>query len=46
MHFSLHAVVPAPDTIFKNIKKVPPGYYVIIDEDKKITMRKYWKLET
>ena len=45
MHFSLHAVVPAPDTIFKNIKKVPPGYYVIIDEDKKITMRKYWKLE-
>ena len=46
MHFSLHAVVPAPDTIFKNIKKVPPGYYVIIDEDKKITMRQYWKLET
>ena len=28
MHFSLHSVVPAPNTIFKNIKKVPPGHYL------------------
>ena len=46
MHFSLHAVVPAPDTLFKNIKKVPPGYYLTIDENKKISIIQYWKLES
>jgi len=46
MHFSLHAVVPAPDTIFENIKKVPPGHYLIINEDKKIIIEKYWKLDS
>ena len=45
MHFSLHAVVPAPNTIFKNIKKVPPGHYLIINEDKKLSIKQYWKLD-
>ena len=46
MHFPLHAVVPAPDTLFKNIKKVPPGCYLTIDENKKISIIQYWKLES
>tara|TARA_B100001996_G_scaffold305544_1_gene246644 strand:+ start:1687 stop:3450 length:1764 start_codon:yes stop_codon:yes gene_type:complete len=46
MHFSLHAVVPAPNTIFENIKKVPPGHYLIINEDKKVIIKKYWELES
>jgi asparagine synthase (glutamine-hydrolysing) len=46
MHFSLHAVVPAPDTIFENIKKVPPGHYLIINEDKKVIIETYWKPES
>ncbi len=45
MHFTLHAVVPAPNTIFKNIKKVPPGHYLTIDENKKILFKKYWSLD-
>lgn len=45
MHFSLHAVIPAPNTIFKNIKKVPPGHYLIINEDKKLSINQYWKLD-
>jgi len=45
MHFSLHAVVPAPNTIFKNIKKVPPGHYLIINKDKKLSINQYWKLD-
>ena len=46
MHFSLHAVVPAPNTIFKNIKKVPPGHYLIISEDKKLSINQYWNLDS
>ncbi len=45
MHFTLHAVVPAPNTIFKNIKKVPPGHYLTIDENKKILFKKYWSFD-
>ena len=46
MHFSLHAVVPAPNTIFKNIKKVPPGHYLIINKDKKLSINQYWNLDS
>ena len=46
MHFSLHAVVPAPNTIFENIKKVPPGHYLIINEEKKVILEKYWGLDS
>ena len=46
LHFSLHAVVPAPDTIFKNIKKVPPGHYLIIDQEKNLSTFNYWNLES
>ena len=46
MHFSLHAVVPAPNTIFKNIKKVPPGHYLIMNKDKKLSINQYWNLDS
>jgi len=46
MHFSLHSVVPAPNTIFKNIKKVPPGHYLVIGPDQKILTNAYWKLDS
>ena len=46
MHFSFHAVVPAPNTIFKHIKKVPPGHYMVIDQERKISTVKYWNLES
>ncbi len=45
MHFSLHSVVPAPNTIFKNIKKVPPGHYLVIDENNKLNVNAYWNLD-
>ena len=46
MHFSLHSVVPAPKTIFKNIKKVPPGHYLVVSSDQKILTKAYWKLDS
>jgi len=42
--FSLHAVVPAPRTIIKGIKKVKPAHYLLIDESGKITEKRYWTL--
>ncbi len=42
--FSLHAVVPAPRTIIKGIRKVKPAHYLLIDAQGKITEKRYWKL--
>ncbi len=46
MHFSLHSVVPAPDTLFENIKKLSPGYFLIIDKSNKLQVSRFWKLES
>ncbi|MBU4304707.1 MAG: asparagine synthase (glutamine-hydrolyzing) [Candidatus Omnitrophica bacterium] len=36
--------VPAPWTMFKGIKKLPPAHYMII-KGKNITLKRYWHLE-
>jgi len=36
--------IPAPLTIFKNIKKLPPAHFLLF-KNKKITIKKYWRLE-
>jgi len=42
--FSLHAVVPAPRTVIKGIRKVKPAHYLIIDAQGKVTEKRYWEL--
>jgi len=42
--FSLHAVVPAPRTIVKGIRKVKPAHYLLIDVQGEVTEKRYWKL--
>jgi asparagine synthase (glutamine-hydrolysing) len=38
--------VPAPESIFLNIQKLPPAHYLIFDESKrKITSERYWQLD-
>lgn len=44
--FTLHAVVPAPHTIFKGIRKLPPGHCMTIGVDGKINGRAYWELKS
>ena len=44
-HLSLHAVVPAPITIFKGLRKVQPAHYMIVKKDGKITTKRYWHLQ-
>jgi len=42
--FSLHAVVPAPRTVIKGIRKVKPAHYLLIDAQGKVTEKRYWTL--
>ena len=42
--FSLHAVVPAPRTILKGIRKLRPAHYMLFDDDGSVTEKRYWKL--
>ena len=43
-HLTLHAVVPAPTTILKGLRKVPPGHYMLISKQGKVITERYWKL--
>ncbi len=44
-HLTLHAVVPAPTTILKGIRKVPPAHYMLINKHGKVLTERYWKLD-
>ena len=45
LHFSFHASIPAPNTIFKNIRKLSPGSYMVVEKGKPISIKKYWELK-
>lgn len=42
--FTLHAVIPAPHTILKGVRKLPPGHCLLIDEQGNRNERRYWSL--
>jgi len=43
--FTLHAVVPAPRTILKGIRKLEPAHSLIINEKGEQTLERYWELD-
>lgn len=43
--FTLHAVVPAPHTILRGIRKLPPAHYMTINRLGQQILRRYWQLE-
>jgi len=43
--FTLHAVVPAPRTILRGLRKLAPGHWMRVDADGRQTERPYWRLE-
>lgn len=43
-HFSLHGVVPAPRTILRGVKKLPPATTLHISLSGQMTERRYWHL--
>ena len=40
-----HGYVPAPDTLYKGIKQVPPGHTLRVEADGKLTVERYWRAE-
>ena len=43
--FSLHAVIPAPRTILRGIRKLAPGYSLTVDVQGRKQLRQYWRLK-
>lgn len=43
--FTLHAVVPAPRTLLRGLRKLAPGRWMRIEADGRQTERPYWQLE-
>jgi asparagine synthase (glutamine-hydrolysing) len=44
-HLTLHAVVPAPRTLLRGLRKLPPAHSMQIHPDGNNTVRRYWQLE-
>jgi asparagine synthase (glutamine-hydrolysing) len=44
-YFSLHAVVPAPHTILRGIKKLPPGAMMTVHPSGKCEQKQWWQLD-
>ena len=45
-HFTLHAVVPAPRTLIRGVRKLPPAHVMIIEQSGKQELRPYWVLDS
>lgn len=43
--YFLYGFVPAPATIFKGIKKLLPGYYVVVKDNGQIREKKFWEID-
>ena len=46
LHFqlTLHAVIPAPHTILKGIKKLEPGHWMVVNPDGQMFKKRFWSL--
>jgi len=44
--FTLHAVIPAPRTLFNGIRKCPPGHTIIVRQDGTVSSQAYWQLRS
>ena len=44
-HFSLHAVVPAPRTVLRGVRKLEPACTLTIDKVGRRKLRRYWALK-
>ncbi|MFC1773755.1 N-acetylglutaminylglutamine amidotransferase [Pseudomonadota bacterium] len=43
-HFTLHAVVPAPRTLLKGVRKLPPAHIMVVNSDGHDRVFPYWEL--
>ncbi len=43
-HYLTYQYIPAPETIFEGIKKLPPAHYLLFDSHGNLTIKRYWRL--
>ncbi|MFP4244644.1 MAG: N-acetylglutaminylglutamine amidotransferase, partial [Ectothiorhodospira sp.] len=43
--FTLHGVVPAPRTVLRGVRKLPPAHTLTVERDGRVRMARYWHLE-
>ena len=44
-HFTLHAVVPAPRTLLRGVRKLPPAHVMVVNEHGDDRVFPYWQLD-
>ncbi len=44
-HFTLHTVVPAPRTVLRGVRKLPPATTMTLGTDGQVSQRVYWTLD-
>ena len=44
-HFTLHTVVPAPRTVLRGVRKLPPATTMTVGVDGQVTQKVYWTLD-
>jgi len=44
-YMSFHAVVPAPHTIFRGVRKLPPGSLLICEPNGTMTEKRFWTVD-
>jgi asparagine synthase (glutamine-hydrolysing) len=44
-HFTLHTVVPAPRTVLRGVRKLPPATTMTVAVDGQVTHKMYWTLD-
>ncbi len=44
-HLTLHAVVPAPRTVLRGLRKLPPAHAMTFTPDGSKTLQRYWQLD-
>ena len=45
LQLSLHAVIPAPRTLLRGLRKLQPAHSMTISPDRKRTQRRFWQLD-
>ena len=44
-HFTLHSVVPAPRTVLRGVKKLPPAHSMTFSAGGEVALTRYWQLD-
>jgi asparagine synthase (glutamine-hydrolysing) len=44
-YYFIHGYVPGPSTFYKNVWQLEPGALMIVEEDGRATVRRYWRLD-